>query len=160
MKKLKCVLLSVCLLGTMFSFTSCGDESDDKKWVRCKKDNFHVSNDVEDIVSDNKADNIVTALKKKYRNADVFTNTYDYVVKGLLEEDIDVVTIEDYDEYETYMWRAKELDSIFEVEGHKVTTYVNVDFGEDFMEYEIYALYDGNEDNDCFAEIDFEPAEE
>lgn len=28
MKKLKCVLLSVCLLGTMFSFTSCGNSSE------------------------------------------------------------------------------------------------------------------------------------
>ena len=33
MKKLKCVLLSVCLLGTMFSFTGCGESAGSNKEI-------------------------------------------------------------------------------------------------------------------------------
>ncbi len=56
------------------------------------------------------------------------------------------------------MVRAEELDSIFEVDGHTVETYISISCNEEitYMEYEMHAQYDNNEDIYCFAEVNFE----
>ncbi len=147
MKKLKCILMRVCMLGAIFSLTSCGGE----KWQVCE--DVVVSNsDCESIVSDDKKEDIAEALEKKYKNVNLTVT--DDSAKGLLKDDIALEG-----EYkEAYMVRAEELDSIFEVDGHTVETYINICCDEEFtfMEYEMYAQYDNNEDIYCFAEVDFE----
>ena len=77
-------------------------------------------------------------------------------IKGLLKDDL--VMEGKYKEVE--MIRSEELDSIFSAGEHTVETYVNVDFSGGlnyvYMNYEIYAEYDNDEDSYCLAEIYFE----
>ena len=149
MKKLKSILLSICVLGTVCSFTSCGD-----KWTFCDDEGVSVSNsNCDGIVSDDKKEDIRKELENKYKNVKLTVS--DRNVEGLLEKDIPLEKEDDY--YFIESVRADELDSIFEVDGHTVETYVGVGFDikEGFMEYEMYAQYDNDEDNYCFAEVDF-----
>lgn len=159
MKKLKSILLSVCMLGTVCSFTGCGD-----KWEVTTEDNdndeiAYVSTyGCSSIVSDDKKEDICKSLEKKYKNAhpDVTDNS----IKGLLKKDIPLEK-DGTDFYSDDEVRAEELDSIFEIDGHTVETFVSVGVYTDdnFMEYEIYAQYDNDEDTYCFAEIDFAKSE-
>lgn len=151
MKKLKSILLSICMLGTVCGLTGCGGE----KWKFYENEGVTVSNyDCESIISSDKEEDIRQFLEKKYKNAKL-TVTEDSI-KGLLKDDISLEKEDNDDYFEAFM-RAEELDSIFEVNGHTVETYVEICGYKDegFMEYEIYAIYDNNEDINCFAEIDF-----
>ncbi len=147
MKKLKSILLSVCMLGTVCSLTSCGD-----KWEFYEDEGVSVSNsDCDSIVPDDKEEDIQKELENKYKNAKL-TVTEDSV-KGLLKEDISLEKEDGF--YFSESVRAEELDSLFEVDGHTVETYVEISIEEGFMEYEMYAQYDNDENTYCFAEIDF-----
>lgn len=148
MKKLTNIVMSICVLTTVCSLTSCGGE----KWEYAEDEGVSVSNsNCSDIVSDKAKENIRKKLEDKYK--DVKPNVKEESVKGLLKEEITLEKDDDY--YFAESVRAEELDSIFEVNGHTAETYVDVSVypDEEFMEYEIYAEYSG--DTYCFAEVDF-----
>lgn len=148
MKKLTGVLLSVCMLTTVCSFTGCGGEKE--KWEYAEDEGISVSKlNCSDIVSDRAKENIRKKLEEKYK--DVNPTVTEESVEGLLKE---VITLEkDDDFYFAESIRAEELDSIFEVNGQTADAYVDVSLEEDFIEYEIYAEY--SVDTYCFAEVDF-----
>lgn len=148
MKTWKNILLGACMLGTVCSLTGCGGE----KWEYAEDEGVSVSNkNCSDIVSDKAKENIREKLEDKYK--DVKPKVNEESVKGLLKEKITLEKDDDY--YFAESVRAEELDSIFEVNGHTAEAYVDVSVypDEEFMEYEMYAEYDG--DTYCFAEVDF-----
>lgn len=149
MKKLKSVLLGICVLGTVCSLAGCGGE----KWVFYESEGISVSNyNCENIVSSDRKEEIRKSLEKKYKDAKL-TVTEDSI-KGLLKDDV-ALERADSDDFSQAVMRAEELDSIFEADGHTVETYVEICVYEDQMEYEMYAMYDNSEDIYCFAEVDF-----
>ena len=150
MKKLKSILLSACILGTVCSLTSCNGE----QWEFYEDEGVCVSNsDCKDMVSDNKKENIRKKLENKYK--DIKPTITEKSIKGLLKDEISLEKDDDF--YCAESIRAEELDSIFEIDGHIVETYVDVYVytDEDFMAYEIYAEYDNDGNTYCFAEVDF-----
>ncbi len=153
MKKLKAFLSGICLLSAMCVLTSCSSDSD---WTIYTEDNDNGELSVvgnfkcKDIVSDSEKEKIRQKLEEKY--SDVKVEVTEDSIEGLLKDGIPIK--DDDDEV-----RAEELDSIFEVDGHSVETFVSVltsnDDGSDFIEYEMYAYYDDDKDKYCFAEIDY-----
>lgn len=158
MKKLKAFLTEVCLLSTMCVLTSCGGN----KWEIYTEDNengelISVSHShCRTILSTPEKDEICKKLEDKYSNVKV--KVTEDSVKGLLKDAIPIKE-DDGEYFSEDEVRAEELDSIFAVDGHSVETVVSVGIYKeddmDFMEYEIYAYYDDNENKYFFAEIDY-----
>ena len=123
MKKLTSLLLSVCMLMTICSFTGCGEE----KWVFYEDFGIYVDNYFcDDIVSDNRLKNIEKMLETKFKDTKLIVT--EESVKGLLEKDISFETVEIIDSQDCYVTesiRTEELDSIFEVLGHIVILFDN-----------------------------------
>ena len=114
------------------------------------------SNDSKNIISDEKGEHIQKELENKYKNSKITFIKHN--IKGLLEEDIPIT--EDffgYDSYYLYPTRADELDSIFEVDGHTVETYIScsINKDEDGLYLSIEADYDNNKDKYCYVGVSF-----